>query len=209
MNDWTRILQVSIANGPGILLEIGPLLLVALGLALGIRLFKGARFQRYEVVEADISLGGMGRLTLRPSNLETQIAHKAWVELATRKVAVPFDEQNDLIVEIYDSWYELFREMRSLTKEIPAHRVRTNENTSKLVSLLVDSLNKGLRPHLTQWQGRFRRWYSHAVKVDPSRPPQEIQRQYPEYNKLASDLKRVNNELREYTEFIRRIAHGG
>lgn len=99
--------------------------------------------------------------------------------------------------------------MRSLTKTIPAEKVRGSKDTQELVRLLVDALNKGLRPHLTKWQARFRHWYENALKKSTEKSPQEIQRDFPQYQELVDELTKVNKQLVEYADVIRRIAHGG
>tara|TARA_Y100000310_G_C20684535_1_gene818117 strand:- start:3003 stop:3389 length:387 start_codon:yes stop_codon:yes gene_type:complete len=113
----------------------------------------------FEETELNITLGGIGSVKIKPSHEVAQIAHKAWSELITRKAGLQFEPENDVVVEVYNSWYQLFSEMRSLIKEIPASHLKRSE-TKKLVNLLVDSLNKGMRPHLTKWQAKFRRWYA-------------------------------------------------
>lgn len=163
---------------------------------------------RWRVEEAQINLGKIGHIKIKPNADDIQIAHRAWIELVTRKAGLPFDKQNDVITDIYDSWYTLFACMRDLAKEVPADRIRTNENTRKLVVLLVDALNQGLRPHLTKWQARFRRWYSARLEEFPERSPQEIQEGFPQYDELVSDLQVVNEQLVEYEQFIRKIAQG-
>ena len=152
---------------------------------------------------------GIGKVKIRPSYEDVQVAHKAWVELATRKAGLPFDEENDVIVEIYDSWYELFREMRNLAKQIPAEKVRARRDTRELIRILVGALDKGLRPHLTRWQAKFRRWYKTELGKYPDKSPQEIQKEYPEYQELVNDLRNVNEQLVQYTALIKRIAYGG
>lgn len=163
---------------------------------------------RWRVEEAQINLGKIGHIKIRPNADDVQIAHRAWIELVTRKAGLPFDKQNDVITDIYDSWYTLFACMRDLAKEVPADRIRTNENTRKLVVLLVDALNQGLRPHLTKWQARFRRWYSARLEEFPEGSPQEIQEKFPQYDELVSDLQVVNEQLVEYEQFIRKLAQG-
>lgn len=165
-------------------------------------------FSRWRVEEAQISLGKIGHVKIKPSTDDIQIAHRAWIELVTRKAGLAFDQQNDVIAEIYDSWYTLFTCMRDLAKQVPADRIRTNENTRKLVVLLVDALNQGLRPHLTKWQAKFRRWYSARLVDFPEKSPQEIQKEFPQYEELVSDLQVVNQQLVEYEQFIRRLAQG-
>jgi hypothetical protein len=163
---------------------------------------------RLSVVEAEVQLGGIGRVKLRPHYEDIQVAHKAWVELVTRKAALPFDKDHDVINEVYNSWYALFQEMRSLAKSIPADRVRASKDTRELVRLLVDALNNGLRPHLTKWQAKFRHWYEEALKEGAQKSPQEIQRDFPQYQELVDELVNVNKQLVDYADVIRRIAHG-
>jgi hypothetical protein len=62
---------------------------------------------KWTVVEAEISLGNIGKIKIRPNHEVIQIAHKAWTELVTRKAALPFDQEHDLIIEVYNSWYTL------------------------------------------------------------------------------------------------------
>ena len=185
-------------------------LVLVIVVVLGIGIFRARNGRHWEPVDATIHLGGIGDITLRPNNQDIQIAHRAWVELATRKGAILFDEDNDVIVEVYDSWYSLFQTMRELAASIPAPMIRHNASTQTLVRLLVDALNDGLRPHLTKWQARFRRWYSKAESDDQfaGMSPQDIQKNFPNYKELTADLKQMNDYLKEYTNAIRMIAHG-
>lgn len=49
-----------------------------------------------------------------PTWEDIQIAHQIWTELVTRKAAIPFNPDDDVIVEIYDSWYALFQRTQQL-----------------------------------------------------------------------------------------------
>lgn len=166
--------------------------------------------QRWDPVSATVNLGGIGTVSIQPNNEDIQIAHRAWVELATRKAAILFDPENDVITEVYDSWYSLFQTMRELASSVPAHLVRRDASTKKLVQLLVDALNDGLRPHLTKWQARFRHWYAKEQDKPDNADlsPQEIQRKFPEYAALVRDLVEMNQYLQEYSRAIKTIAHG-
>ena len=150
-------------------------------------------------------------MLFKPGYEEMRIAHKAWVELSTRKAGLLFDEEDDVIVEVYDSWYDLFREMRMLIKEIPIERIR-KKSTSQLVKVLIGALNKGLRPHLTRWQAKFRRWYEWRIEQENINggmlTPQELQREYPNYEQLKNELKTINVELIQYVNELEKLAHG-
>ncbi len=210
---WRDLITIKITDGYSLAIEVGPvflalLILGAAGWAICHYYYRCRRLPSWSVVEAEVQLGGIGKVKIRPSYEDIQVAHKAWVELVTRKAALPFDEAHDVISEVYKSWYALFPEMRSLAKTIPAEKVRGSKDTQELVRLLVDALNKGLRPHLTQWQARFRHWYEATIEQNAGKSPQEVQRDYPQYRELVDDLIKVNKQLVEYADVIRQIAHG-
>ena len=164
------------------------------------------RFLGQQEVELNIRLGGVGSLKIKPNNQVRQTAHKAWVELVTRKAGIPVDRDNDVIEDVYNSWYELFKEIRILAQDVPAQRLR-DKDTKALVDILVKTLNKGLRPHLTQWQAKYKRWYKMAVEKDKKSAltPQDIQKNYPDYDDLVTDMLKVNVLLVEYAEELRKL----
>ena len=120
--------------------------------------------KEFEINEAEIGIGSQ-KIKIKPNYDDIQIAYKLWVELSTRKIGLPIDFDNDVIIEIYNSWFEFFRLTRDLIKAIPISRVRRNESTRILVNVSIDVLNEGLRPHLTFWQARFRKWFLFSLKI--------------------------------------------
>ena len=197
---------LTLVFGPWFLLSVAAILLVC-GATYMFR--RRGRWGAWEVVEANIRLGNIGDVKVSRNAEVVQIAHRARVELITRKAALPIDPANDVIVEVYDSWYQLFREMRQLARECPARLYWRDESVRRTVDLLVAAMNDGLRPHLTRWQARFRAWYGEALRRDPGRAPQDIQREFPEYDELMSDLQAVNGELVAYAEFLGKVVTGG
>lgn len=147
-----------------------------------------------------------GSAVLSFSHREQEIAYKLWVELITRKIALSFDEQNDVIVEVYDSAYQFFGIARNLMKEIP---YTSFSGKSNLVWITEEVLNNALRPHLTCWQAKFRRWYSEEIerKDNSGMSPQEIQTKYPYYDALIKDLKNTNRMIQTYCGNLERIAY--
>jgi len=71
-------------------------------------------------------------------------------------------------------------------------------------------LNQGIRPHLTQWQARFRRWYENQLKQDANAdvPPQDIQKKFPQFAELERDLLDVNQRLINYRQKMYEIIKG-
>lgn len=146
-----------------------------------------------------------------PDHEIRRVAYQAWVEIQTRKVGLEFDEDHDVVVEIYDSWYQIFGVLRALLKSIPAECYAEDEDARKLVSVLRESLNDGLRPHLTRWQARFHRWYAAAIAKDDAtaRSPQDIQREFPRYAELVAELRAVNKQFVNFANDLHRLAQGG
>ena len=166
------------------------------------------RARSFEVDGAALGIG-KSSILIRPSEVDRQIAYKIWVELSTRKLGLPVNLDDDVIAEVYDSWYRFFSITRELIKDVPVHKVR-QEATKQIVELSVRVLNSGIRPHLTKWQARFRHWYSNTLQLSDSATlsPQEIQRCFPEYDLLRADLLHVNRNLIAYRDSMYRLATG-
>ena len=81
-----------------------------------------------------------------------------------------FEEDQDVITEVYDSWYEAFKIIRKQLEEIPEERIG---DAKELIDIVLKVLNDGLRPHLTKWQAKYRAWYkkekAKKSKYDTSR----------------------------------------
>jgi hypothetical protein len=160
---------------------------------------------RYDLVKVDIKLGNVGTAEFRPNKNDLQIAHKIWTELVTRKAAIPIDKDHDIIEEIYNSWYAMFQKVREFISDIPADLIRNNKSTKEIVRIATQTLNEGLRPHLTRWQARFRTWSEAKKDKMMDMTPQEFQQEYPEYKDLIEDLMKVNGQLIQYAQELKKI----
>lgn len=205
--NWENILLVEWVNPAGIKIGLGPIGIALLAITF-IYLFFKIRSGRWEVIEAQLSIGQLGHIKLRRSPEIVRIAHQAWTELQTRKASLPFDEDHDMVIEVYDSWYVLFAEFRKLIKSVPIEQIKSNSDVEKLIETMVSVLNKGIRPHLTKWQGRYRNWWSKSEDPAPDLSPQDLQKRYAHYNEMISDIKRVNLELQAYSDFLKQLAYG-
>lgn len=139
-----------------------------------------------------------------------EIAHKIYIELITRKAAIEIEENKDVVVEVYNSWYLLFKITREELKKISGNLLICNKTSEELINLLTDILNKGLRPHLTEYQAKFRKWYDEELSKNENKSlsPQEIQRKYGEYHNLINSMKDVNQLLIEYAKQLKRLING-
>lgn len=135
-----------------------------------------------------------------------EIAHKLHIELITRKAAIEIDEDNDVIAEVYNSWYSLFQITRNELKNFTGDILNGNSKSKELIRLATDILNIGLRPHLTFYQAKFRKWYTERIEEENTKDkhdrktPQEIQKEYIDYAGLIQSMKSVNRILIDYSE---------
>lgn len=161
--------------------------------------------KKVKIVNLNIEIGNIGNITLELNKEVSKIAHKIWVEIMTRKVGLTFEEDKDVIVEVYNSWYKLFEIIRELLKNVEPNK--KDKNVEKLEDILIKTLNEGLRPHLTKWQAKFRRWYDIELKKEENNkvPPQEIQKRYEEYDNLVKDLKNTNEKMVQFAQELKKL----
>lgn len=211
--NWGRVLELHLEKGE-LVFSLGPVMYIVLVLGVALawawKRRMGTNLRHYDVVKYTLKVANIGEVEVVPNTENIRVAYQAWIELTTRKVALPFDEANDVVVEVYSSCYEVFGRLRDLAKSIPAQRLRESKDTRTLVEVMVKVLNEGLRPHLTLWQAKFKRWYSAEIEKPENRTltPQEIQKKYPEYPALIADLKKVHADVVDYAEFLKQVAQG-
>ena len=149
------------------------------------------------------------QIKIKANAEDKKIAHRIWTELVTRKAALPFQRDKDVIVEIYNSWHTLFQCVREQIAAIPVEKLRGREKADieQLIDISTKVLNEGLRPHLTEWQAKYRAWYELAKDSNDnkSKSPQEIQREFPQYDQLVSDIEDVNGKLKNFADELKKI----
>lgn len=195
----------------GLALEVNIWLIVVISVIAGIcmLILRKSRWREIEALDLDETELGIGsaKVKLKPNYTDRQVAYQIWVELSTRKIGLKVDLAHDVIIDIYDSWHAFFGVTRELIKTVPVNKV-TDASTKTIVDLSIDLLNLGLRPHLTEWQARYRAWYSRQLESANDDDPQTIQQRYPHYNELVADLRKVNDRLIAYRRAMYQIVNG-
>lgn len=188
-----------------VIVAIGLIIITLILIYLIYKIFKYFLSKKFKVVEMNISIANIGNISIEKNKDISRIAHKAWVEIMTRKVGLLFEEDKDVIVEVYNSWYSLFGIIRDLLKEIEPRK--KDKDLEKLENVLVKTLNYGLRPHLTKWQAKYRRWYNQEIEKDTNNElsPQEIQKKYKKYDELIGDLKETNKQMVQFAEELKKL----
>ncbi|MCG8806486.1 hypothetical protein G1K75_12575 [Tenacibaculum finnmarkense] len=203
--DWSK---------PTFLLEsnwyiLGPIIIISIGAYL-IWLYKIK--SNFSVHEMSVNISAKPKMTFKVKrNSENLfIANRIYLELITRKAALPFDEDDDVITEVYDSWYTLFKTIREEIKNVPGEYLKSHNPTEELIGLTVNILNDGLRNHLTKYQARFRKWYKIESEKTENKTlsPQDLQRKYSDYDNLVMDLKSVNTILLNYSNELKKLIKG-
>ncbi len=178
---------------------------VPTGLFVGGAILALVRRRRYQATQVHLNLPfGLGNVTYEAADKGRKLAWKMYVHLKTRKAALPFDEKSDIVADVYDSLHEVFAVTRDLLVDADLAEV----GPEGVPELLLRALNDGLRPHLTTWQASFRRWWEAALAspANAGKNPQEIQRQFPQFDVLLAELRTMNGELSKYAEDLLAIA---
>jgi hypothetical protein len=184
------------------------ILIILIGYILWYRKVRG-NFLIHEM-SVDISSKPKVSFKVKRSSENLYIANRIYLELITRKAVLPFEEDNDVIIEIYNSWYTLFTTIRNEIKNVSGDYLKSHDTTDALIGLTVNILNDGLRPHLTMYQAKFRKWYSNESEKSENNllSPQEIQQKHPNYEELIEDLRNVNQILIGYSEELKKLIKG-
>jgi hypothetical protein len=150
---------------------------------------------------------GLGSATFDLTPKDRVAAWKLHVQLVTRKAALPFDREHDVIADVLSSLFDLFQVARELLLEMPPS---DSSDQRGVAGLMVRVLNDGIRPTLTHWQADYRRWWEArlAEHENVSRSPQQIQREYPQYSQLVDELTRMNMELSKFSDELALAASG-
>jgi hypothetical protein len=179
---------------------------VGIGAAIWSAIHRFLILREFKISKVSVNIPfGLGNMTYEALEQDRVLAWKLYVQLKTRKAALLFNEDHDVIADVYDSLYELFPITRDLLTSVPPREVQHKES---IADLILRVQNDGLRPHMTRWQASFRYWWQRALDgpENKGKNPQEVQRQFPEYQELVDDLKLMNTELHKYAEQLLLIA---
>lgn len=91
-----------------VIVAVGLIIFTLILIYLIYKLFKCFFIKKFKVVDMNISIANIGNISIEKNKDISIIAHKAWVEIMTRKVGLLFEEDKDVIVEVYNSYRYLF-----------------------------------------------------------------------------------------------------
>ena len=190
-----------------ITLDIGTLIIALLSVIAIIVYFcskKRLKKLNFDIDECELGLTG-GTIHLKCNKIHQQIAFRIWVDINTRVLATKINLDVDNIRVVNDSYYKCFTDTRELLKEIPVNKINSD---GELVNLIVRFLNEVMRPYLTKWGVRYNEWYDNIIEKDKLKGnnPVDIQKSYPYYEELSSDLLSINEKVIKYSDKLHEIA---
>lgn len=212
--ETTEIIRLTFnSSKPSLTIESNWLFLAIIFAILIVIYFIKLKFSKwFNWHQMEVEISGSPKLIFKVerNNENLYIANRIYIELTTRKAALPIDENNDIIEEVYNSWYKLFGIIRDEIKSVPGKYLKDHDPTSALIGLTRKILNNAIRPHLTEHQAKFRKWLYEAKK-DPQNKtltPQELQKKYPDFANLVSSMKIVNLTLADYADELNKLIKG-
>jgi hypothetical protein len=198
MDWWPPVLEIQV-NWLGLVVSIVFFILL-------IMLIKWLmKKNHYRLNSMELSLPMGMSISIERNEATLYIANRIYVELMTRKAALVFDPDHDHLIEVYDSLYVLFKTIREELKNIPGGYLKGYPTSQELLSLGITILNMGLRPHLTQYQARYRTWYAIEQPKYPELSPQLLQKKYPNYEALVEDLQIVNVQISAWAKELGKL----
>ena len=114
------IIDVKFESFSTIIFEINWLVIISLFILVAIiskvikYIINYSRKQSINIDEIELGIGN-SHITMKYDAKDKEIAYKLWIELNTRKIGLQYDEEDDVLVEVYDSWYKFFEIAREPT----------------------------------------------------------------------------------------------
>ena len=136
MTSPTEIVRITFDNAkPSLTFESNWLIIsIILGLLISTYIIRRNFFKWFNCHEMEIEISGSPSIKFKVerNNENLFIANRIYVELTTRKAAIPIGENNDVIEEVYDSWYKLFGIIREEIKSVPGKYLKDHDPTTAL-----------------------------------------------------------------------------
>ena len=130
-------------------------------------------------------------------------ARIGYVEISNRKICFKFEEKYDSISEIYNSFYDCFKILRDVLKQLN----KDEENEGKLYLKIENFLNLTLRKQLTIHQKPYREWLEKQKKEKDYQNEIIEQKKYSNYNQIIQGINKINVKALELKNDFYSIAY--
>ena len=152
-------------------------------------------------VKLDLKLPGIGGVagTWEPDESEVSAAWDLYVEMVTRTPLGGFSFHEGSLREALNSIYSLFDTTRGILRKYGPGVARPKSGRELSFGYLaVSMLNLVLRPLLSEWHPKLRRWERDNPHLD--------EREWEERNDVLSAFNEVGGQLRQYAGLFAEVA---
>ena len=141
-----------------------------------------------------------------------KVAWNIFCELQTRVGIVDFVENEDIINICFESWYNMFKIIRSNLKklQIPLRKNKEKKKSDRIThksknldEVLFILLNSHIRPFLRKWYYEFNTYWQE--NFTPDKNPIEVQKDFPNYSELIGDINILQKKLKEISNTLEQI----
>jgi hypothetical protein len=159
------------------------------------------RIKSLKISKVEFSLPwGIGKVELQPDPTVKRAAWVLYIELVTRIAVEPMPFNEGVLREALSSLYSLFKTTRDVLRDAGPN---VGISASTLGGIAIGVLNRGLRPFLSYWHPALQSWEDRKPQ---GASPQEHEKQWPEEERLRTELEKLSGELQEYADALGKIA---
>lgn len=156
---------------------------------------------KLEETKFKLNLGFLeAETTWKIDEVQKKAAWEVYVELATRITTAELNKGEGLLRESLSSLYSFFPNTRELLKKYGPHiATPANPEETTLGHLMINLLNRVIRPVLSNWHPRLLAW----EQQKPNNIDAKLHEDNWEYNdELREELNRIRKQLIEYAEVL-------
>lgn len=143
---------------------------------------------------------GIGTVDLLPDMAAQNAAWALYIELITRIAVQELKPEEGLLREALSSLYSLFPTTRQILKDAGPSAGISEKSVG---GIAIAVLNRGLRPFLAHWHPLLQEW--EAKRIDKV-SPKEHEKNWPDEQKLRSEVEHLRKELDLYSKALAEIA---
>jgi len=180
------VFSVSVLTGKPLFIVGGGLIGLIIA-AIGLAYNRGAAF--LTLSEMTINFPQLGEMKFALNSEYRRVAWKLFVESLTRVSTQPLGSEDGSLREALTSLYSLFSATRELLKNMPPSRA-TSQTTVEM--LAIKMLNKEIRPFLSKWHVRLRKF--------ETAHPESHESEWPQNSDCRKELETARKQVITYTK---------
>jgi hypothetical protein len=159
------------------------------------------RISRLKATEVNVNIPfGIGSLKLNVDSATEKAAWLLYVELKTRIATQVLDSNDGLLREALTSVYKIFEISRQILKDAGPDIGMKDDSVGGIV---MNVLNKGLRPFTAKWHPELERWESERPENKSKKAHEE---EWTKKDEMHAELGLLRTDLEIYTQQLGEIA---